>query len=200
MQALRPSLLLTVVLLLGAGCGAPSATPIQTPTVTQAPTPTTAEPPAGTSTPQALEYVVQAGDNLWSIAVRFETTVEKIVECNRLVTTTIYSGTRLRIPGSETTVATPAVGPRVPRTPLPEPTVPTSEAGSSPTRQADEVQVGTPTDDVLALWGAPLRVKRVGRDDEGLIVEWGYPDVELIIRRWETAGVYCYRVAEIRPR
>ncbi len=55
-------------------------------------------------------------------------------------------------------------------------------------------------DDVIILWGEPVRTRIVGRDDEGAILEWVYSEAKLIMKRWEIDGVLCYRVAEIRPR
>lgn len=46
-------------------------------------------------------YVVQAGDNLFRIALRFNTTVEAIMEANGLEDTNIYVGQELIIPASD---------------------------------------------------------------------------------------------------
>jgi len=43
-------------------------------------------------------YTVVAGDSLWSIAQRFQTTVEAIMSHNNLISTTLTIGQRLRIP------------------------------------------------------------------------------------------------------
>lgn len=45
-------------------------------------------------------YVVQPGDNLYSIALKFNTSVESIVFLNHLVNPIIYIGQMLSIPGS----------------------------------------------------------------------------------------------------
>lgn len=49
--------------------------------------------------PTASEYIVQPGDTIWSIAVRFNTTVEAIAVANRLINPNfIYVGQKLVIP------------------------------------------------------------------------------------------------------
>lgn len=49
--------------------------------------------------PAASEYIVQPGDTIWSIAVRFNTTVEAIAVANRLINPNfIYVGQKLVIP------------------------------------------------------------------------------------------------------
>lgn len=45
-----------------------------------------------------MDYTVQPGDSLWSIASRFGTTVNAIMQANRLTTPNIYAGLRLFIP------------------------------------------------------------------------------------------------------
>lgn len=61
--------------------------------------------PSGTTVPPAPQpvpgvYIVQAGDNLFRIALRFNTTVLALQQANGLYTTRIYVGQRLVIPGS----------------------------------------------------------------------------------------------------
>jgi len=59
--------------------------------------------------------------------------------------------------------------------------------------------IGMPADEVLKMKGRgndnilvwPSRI--LGEDDNGLIVEWEYPDIKLIMKRWNGR----YRVAEI---
>ncbi|MCL2354131.1 MAG: N-acetylmuramoyl-L-alanine amidase, partial [Defluviitaleaceae bacterium] len=52
-----------------------------------------------TSTPPSgFNYTVVAGDNLWSIAQRFGTTMEAIMQLNGLTSTLIHPGQVLRIP------------------------------------------------------------------------------------------------------
>ena len=59
-------------------------------------------------------YVVQAGDGLTAIARRFGTTVAKIVELNRLMTTVLQPGQLLKVPNPAGVVAnstSPAIAP-----------------------------------------------------------------------------------------
>jgi LysM repeat protein len=75
---------------------------IETPVAVRAvATPTLPMLPPIPPTPSYTTYVVQTGDNLWTIADRFDTTVEAIMELNGLSSTLIYSGTQLYIPGGE---------------------------------------------------------------------------------------------------
>ena len=53
-----------------------------------------------TPPPGNLTYTVVAGDNLWSIAQRFGTTMEAIMQLNGLTSTLIHPGQVLRIPTS----------------------------------------------------------------------------------------------------
>lgn len=98
----------------GAGAGATPAsaetpTPVPPAVPTRLPTPTPV-PPVATAAPAqpsgGTVYVVQAGDTLFSIAVRFGTTVEAIRQANNLTGDTIYVGQNLVIPGG----GVPAVG------------------------------------------------------------------------------------------
>ncbi len=82
----------------------PPAVPTRLPTPT--PVPPAAPAPAPTAPAGGTTYVVQAGDTLFSIAVRFGTTVEAIRQANNLTGDTIYVGQTLVIPGG----GAPAVG------------------------------------------------------------------------------------------
>jgi len=72
-----------------AGCGVESpATPPPTPTPGAhflMPTPASpVSPPPYTPTPEMLIYIVQEGDTLYEIALRYEVTVDDIIEANDL--------------------------------------------------------------------------------------------------------------------
>jgi LysM repeat protein len=86
-------------------------TPVPTTTVTTTtetttettptPTPTAAQEIAATPSPTEFTYVVETGDTLWSIAIRFGTSVEAIKARNGLTSDIIYKGQELVIPGSD---------------------------------------------------------------------------------------------------
>lgn len=76
------------------------ATPVVTPTPVPSPLPTvqpTSTPPGETDQPWQY-YTVQRGDTLFSIAQRFQTTVEELKQLNGLADNTIYVGQRLKVP------------------------------------------------------------------------------------------------------
>lgn len=68
----------------------------------------------------AATYIVQPGDTLWRISRQFDTSVDAIVQANRIPNPNlIYVGQALEIPGVDAPVPVPP-GP----TPLPVPTAP----------------------------------------------------------------------------
>lgn len=56
----------------------------------------------------SMVHVVQAGENLFRISLRYGTTVQAIMAANNLTSTTIYVGQRLVIPGSWTPPSGPS--------------------------------------------------------------------------------------------
>lgn len=58
----------------------------------------TAENSSSVPAPTETVYMVQAGDSLWSIAVRHGTTVEEIMSINQLETDVLNPGTPLTVP------------------------------------------------------------------------------------------------------
>lgn len=79
----------------------PTFTPtvILTTTATLSPTQTLTPLPSVTSTPTQIIYIVQTGDTLGDIALRFGVAVGAIQTLNNLDTTMIYAGQILQIPG-----------------------------------------------------------------------------------------------------
>lgn len=67
-------------------------------------------PPADT-TPIATTYTVKSGDNLYSIANRFNTSVTAIMNLNNLPNTNLSIGQQLKIPGTTTTTPTTPITP-----------------------------------------------------------------------------------------
>ena len=62
------------------------------------------------------------------------------------------------------------------------------------------VKIGTPADTVLELRGKGISSRQVGRDENGLLVEWEYPDVTYLMGRRVQNGIEAYRVIKITPR
>jgi LysM repeat protein len=93
-----------------------------TPPTTPPPgTPPPSTPPPGTPPPQSGTYVVQQGDTLYSIALRFNTNIAAIVAANNIINPNlIYVGQVLVIPGG-TPPTTPPPGTPPPGTPVPPP-------------------------------------------------------------------------------
>jgi LysM repeat protein len=94
----------------------PTSTPLPTATATSTPVPTRTRTPTPTvvPTPTVTIYVVQAGDVLGVIARKYGTTVEAIVEANRITDPDfIVQGQELVIPtpGAPGATATPAATP-----------------------------------------------------------------------------------------
>jgi LysM repeat protein len=95
----------------------PTATGTATPTDTPLPTPTATHTPTASPTPPYTTYVVQSGDTLLGIAIRFDTTVQAIMAVNGLNSTTIHAGTELLIPSGESSVPPPTNTPSAATTP-----------------------------------------------------------------------------------
>jgi hypothetical protein len=48
--------------------------------------------------------------------------------------------------------------------------------------------------------GKAISVKQVGRDENGLLAEWQYPDATYLMGRRLQGGIEAYRVIKIIPR
>jgi LysM repeat protein len=84
----RPNVLYVgQVLIIPGVSGAPAPTPGAPVPTTVAPAPTSAAPPPG-----AFTYIVQRGDNLFRLSLRFNTTVARIKQLNNLTSDIIYIG------------------------------------------------------------------------------------------------------------
>ncbi|MBE9506987.1 MAG: LysM peptidoglycan-binding domain-containing protein [Chloroflexi bacterium] len=91
--------------------------PVATPATTPTPTPTTSAPttPVPTQTPLPptgqVTHVVQPGENLFRIAMRYNTTVNAIASANGIANPAlIYVGQKLTIPSSGTQPPSPPSG------------------------------------------------------------------------------------------
>jgi hypothetical protein len=75
-----------------------------------------------------------------------------------------------------------------------------SQSTSVNAKKPSPVVVGTLADTVLELRGKALSTGQVGRDGNGLLVEWEYPDATYLMGRQVQDGVEAYRVIKIKPR
>ena len=87
----------------------PTSTPTATPVATDTPVPppTATFSPTASPTPPYVTYVVQAGDTLSSIAVRFGVTTQAIMDANGLSGTIINIGMELIIPSGGSSAPPP---------------------------------------------------------------------------------------------
>ncbi len=98
----------------------------------------------------AATYIVQPGDTLWRISRQFDTSVDAIVQANRIPNPNlIYVGQALEIPGVDAPVPVPP-GP----TPLPVPTAPPT---SPPANQTYVVQPGDTLTQIAARFGTTVQ-------------------------------------------
>jgi len=95
------------------GCGgAITASPEPTPTPGARflmPTPGGTPSPSRTPTPEAIPYIVQEGDTLYEIALRFNVSVEDLIEANHLENPDqLRVGQELLIPAPRAPAVTPS--------------------------------------------------------------------------------------------
>lgn len=75
-----------------------------------------------------------------------------------------------------------------------------TQSTSGNAQKPSVVVVGTLADTVLELRGKALSTRQVGRDGNGLLVEWEYPDATYLMGRQVQDGVEAYLVIKIKPR
>ncbi|MBK6959502.1 MAG: hypothetical protein IPH22_15525 [Nitrosomonas sp.] len=75
-----------------------------------------------------------------------------------------------------------------------------TQSTSGNAKKPSPVVVGTLADTVLELRGKALSTRQVGRDGNGLLVEWEYPDATYLMGRQVQDGIEAYRVIKIKPR
>jgi len=73
-----------------------------------------------------------------------------------------------------------------------------TQSTSATAKAPSPVVVGILADTVLELRGKALSTKQVGRDGNGLLVEWEYPDAIYLMGRQVQDGVEAYRVIKIK--
>ena len=103
----------------------------------QAPTATTTSPTAGASASGANYYIVQGGDTLYGIALKHNTTLEKLLQLNNMTANAILQVGQKLLVGGEL-VATP-----------PPPPPPTPTATAQAIAQVTAVPQPTPTTEVV---------------------------------------------------
>ncbi len=117
----------------------PTPTPVP-PTVTEEPAaPTPVTPPACIPPDDWGIHVVQLGNTLYSLAQRYNTSVETLMRVNCLNTHTLFVNQRLYVPGHVATPTIPSAAPT--RAPLP---TATRRPGASATPSTETVAQATP--------------------------------------------------------
>jgi TonB family protein len=72
-------------------------------------------------------------------------------------------------------------------------------ASPVPPGKSKKVVLGTSADTVLEWRGKATSSVSIGRDDQGLLVEWRYPDFTYIMALRRQNGIEAYRVSKIIP-
>jgi hypothetical protein len=75
-----------------------------------------------------------------------------------------------------------------------------SQSSKSESKAKQPVTIGMLADTVLERRGKAISVKQVGRDENGLLAEWQYPDATYLMGRRLQGGIEAYRVIKITPR
>jgi hypothetical protein len=63
--------------------------------------------------------------------------------------------------------------------------------------QHRRINIGTPADSILAWRGRAIAVRQTGQDEQGLLVEWRYPNAVYLLGRRVQDGVEAYRVIKV---
>ncbi len=116
-------------------------------------TPAPTSPPAtGTPVPSGgTRYVIQRGDSLWSISLKFNVTIADLLSANGLTSSLIYAGQTLIIPGPGGSTPAPTA------TPVPG-TTPTPTATNPPPSGSGTFELGGQVSD----FSAPDKMKFAG--------------------------------------
>ncbi|MBU4288498.1 MAG: hypothetical protein KKI12_10055, partial [Proteobacteria bacterium] len=83
---------------------------------------------------------------------------------------------------------------------LEKPATSSSQSSKSVANGRQLVTMGMLADTVLERRGKAISVKQVGRDENGLLVEWQYPDATYLMGRRLQGAIEAYRVIKITPR
>ena len=179
------------------GLTPPTRVPTKAPTSTPTPTPTHTPMPTNTSTPvppppitptterQTILYVVQPGDTLFGIALRYGVTVQALREANNVNPTALRVGQTLKIETQQSAL-TPSPTSGAPTATLPAPTkIPSPTAPPVPLPTATEMPRPTPspipTLAIEAEWPSRMVVDRSDSIRISLVNQSGHliPTVEV---------------------
>lgn len=83
---------------------------------------------------------------------------------------------------------------------LEKPATSASPSSKSETKTKQTVTIGMLADTVLERRGKAISVKQIGRDENGLLAEWQYPDATYLMGRRLQGGIEAYRVIKIKLR
>lgn len=75
-----------------------------------------------------------------------------------------------------------------------------SQSSKGVSKAKHPVTIGMLADTVLEKRGKAISVRQVGSDENGLLVEWQYPDATYLMGRRLQGGIEAYRVIKITPR
>lgn len=74
------------------------------------------------------------------------------------------------------------------------------QAAAKATSSDYKHDMGMLADTILEKRGKAISVRQVGRDEDGLLVEWQYPEATYLMGRRLQDGIEAYRVIKITPR
>ena len=75
-----------------------------------------------------------------------------------------------------------------------------SQSSKGVSKAKHPVSIGMLADTVLEKRGKAISIRQVGSDENGLLVEWQYPDATYLMGRRLQGGIEAYRVIKITPR
>ena len=81
-----------------------------------------------------------------------------------------------------------------------KPATSSAQSSKSISNAGQPVTMGMLADTVLEIRGKGISAKKVGRDENGLLVEWQYPDATYLMGRRLQGTIEAYRVIKITPR
>jgi hypothetical protein len=81
-----------------------------------------------------------------------------------------------------------------------KPATSSAQSSKSISNAGQSVTMGMLADTVLEIRGKGISAKKVGRDENGLLVEWQYPDATYLMGRRLQGTIEAYRVIKITPR